>query len=262
MPEPTKPPRLAVIILAAGKGTRMRNPELAKVMYEINDKPMVDYVADLAVKLQADHTLVVVGWQRESVIEYLTKTKPNVRFIDQTEQLGTGHAVLQTMETLRDFAGDVLVLSGDVPLLSEKTARALLGYHRQSSAVATILTAELEDPGGYGRIVHNEDGSVKKIVEHKDAAKNELAIKEINSGIYVFDKEKLFSCLTQIEPNNAQGEYYLTDVFELFWKNQWRVSAVKAIDSAEVMGINDVDQLESVRQRMAARATSQGQVAG
>lgn len=256
MPETTKTPRLAVIIMAAGKGTRMRNPELAKVMYEINNKPMVDYVADLAVKLQAEQTLVVVGWQRETVIEYLSKTKPNVRFVDQTQQLGTGHAVLQTMGSLKDFTGDVLVLSGDVPLLTEKTARALLGYHRQSSAVATILTAEVADPGGYGRIVHNEDGSVKKIVEHKDADKRELSITEINSGIYVFDKEKLFACLTEIQPNNTQGEYYLTDVFELFWKNQWRVSAVKAIDSAEVTGINDIDQLESARLMMAARAVS------
>jgi len=147
------------------------------------------------------------------------------------------------------------VLSGDVPLLTEKTAKALIGYHRATEAVATILTAELDDPTGYGRIVHNEDGSVKKIVEHKDASKKELAIKEINSGIYVFDKEKLFECLPLIKPNNIQKEYYLTDVFELFWKNNWRVSAVKAIDAVEVMGINDVHQLEKAQGLMSARAT-------
>jgi UDP-N-acetylglucosamine diphosphorylase/glucosamine-1-phosphate N-acetyltransferase len=247
MPEAPKQRKLAVIILAAGKGTRMKNPEMVKVMYEINGKPMVEYVVDLAGTLQASRTLVVVGWQKELVMEHLSKSKPGVEFVEQTEQLGTGHAVLQAMEPLKDFEGDVLVLSGDVPLLSEKTLKALIGYHGTSDAVATILTAELDDPGGYGRMVHNEDGSVQKIVEHKDATKKEREIREINSGIYVFEKEKLFLSLEHIAPNNVQGEYYLTDVFELFWKNQWRVSAVKAIDAVEVMGINDAKQLELAR---------------
>jgi bifunctional N-acetylglucosamine-1-phosphate-uridyltransferase/glucosamine-1-phosphate-acetyltransferase GlmU-like protein len=157
------------------------------------------------------------------------------------------------MEPLKDFTGDLLVLSGDVPLLTEKTAKALIGYHNATDAVATILTAEMEDPSGYGRIVHNDDGSVKKIVEHKDASKKELSIKEINSGIYVFRKEQLFQCLPQLKPNNVQGEYYLTDVFELFWKNEWRVSAVKAIDPVEIMGINDLHQLETARVLMVSR---------
>jgi len=252
MADPTKPPRLAVVILAAGKGTRMKNPELAKVMYEINDKPMVEYVVDLAASLQATRTLVVVGWQKDLVIKHFGKM-PNVEFVEQSQQLGTGHAVLQTMEPFKDFEGDLLVLSGDVPLLTEKTAKALIGYHRTSGAVATILTAEVTDPSGYGRIVRNDDGSVKKIVEHKDASKKELAITEINSGIYVFDKQKLFESLIQLKPNNSQGEYYPTDVFEIFWKNQWRVSAVKAIDAVEVMGINDLEQLEAARQMMMAR---------
>jgi len=255
MAEITKSPSLAVIILAAGKGTRMKNPEKAKVMFEISGKPMVEYVVDLASRLQANRTLLVVGWQKQLVIEHFSKLNYNVEFVEQAEQLGTGHAVLQTMAPLKDFSGDVLVLSGDVPLLTEKTAKALIGYHRATEAVATILTAELDDPTGYGRIVHNEDGSVKKIVEHKDASKKELAIKEINSGIYVFDKEKLFECLPLIKPNNIQKEYYLTDVFELFWKNNWRVSAVKAIDAVEVMGINDVHQLEKAQGLMSARAT-------
>jgi UDP-N-acetylglucosamine diphosphorylase/glucosamine-1-phosphate N-acetyltransferase len=246
--------KLAVVILAAGKGTRMKNPDMAKVMYEINGMPMVQYVVDLAVKLQAQRTLLVVGWQKQSVIDYISKVHPQVECIEQAEQLGTGHAVSQVLPALADFEGDLLVLSGDVPLLLEKTARALIGYHRTSEAVATILTAELGDPAGYGRIVRNEDGSVQKIVEHKDATKAEREIHEINSGIYVFNKQKVSECLPLLSASNAQGEYYLTDVFELFWKNHWRVSAVKAIDSVEVMGINDFTQLESARELMSARA--------
>lgn len=242
--------------MAAGKGTRMKNPEKAKVMYEIENKPMVEYVVDLAKKLNALRTLLIVGWQKQLVIEYFTKANINVEFVEQNEQRGTGHAVLQVMEPLKDFAGNVLVLSGDVPLLTEKTAKALIGYHQASDAAATILTAELEDPTGYGRIIRNDDGSVKKIVEQKDASKKELSIKEINSGIYVFNKEYLFQCLPQLTPNNAQGEYYLTDVFELFWKNNWRVSAVKAIDAIEIMGINDLHQLEAARVIMASRGIS------
>jgi UDP-N-acetylglucosamine diphosphorylase/glucosamine-1-phosphate N-acetyltransferase len=249
--KPSRP--IAVAVLAAGKGTRMNNPDMAKIMYEIQGKPMVGYVVELAAKLQAQRTILIVGWKKETVMEYIGKTYPGVEFIDQNDQLGTGHAVQQTTETLTTFDGDVLVLSGDVPLLTEKTVRALLGYHRATDAVATILTAEVDDPSGYGRIVHNEDGSVKKIVEHKDASKKELDIKEINSGIYVFEKGKLFECLANLKPNNVQGEYYLTDVFEDFWKREWRVSAVKVIDPIEVMGINDFDQLENARALMAKR---------
>ncbi len=252
-----KPQRpLAVVILAAGKGTRMKNSDMAKVMYEIQGKPMVEYVVNLAAKMQAQRIILIVGWQKETVIDSIGKAYPTVEFIEQVDQLGTGHAVQQTTEALKDFQGDVLVLSGDVPLLTEKTARALIGYHRATDAVATILTAEVGDPSGYGRVVHNEDGSVKKIVEHKDATKKELEIKEINSGIYIFEKTKLFECLARLKPNNAQGEYYLTDVFEDFWKNEWRVSAVKVIDAIEVMGINDPSQLEEARAIMASRGSA------
>lgn len=232
----------------------MNNPDMAKVMYEINSKPMVEYVVELAGVVQSARTLVIVGWQKQMVIDYLSKKIPTVEFVEQPEQLGTGHAVLQTSDVLKDFEGDVLILSGDAPLLTEKTAKALIGYHRTSQAVATILTADIDDPTGYGRIIHNDDGSVKKIVEHKDASKKELGIKEINSGIYLFNKQKLFDCLRQLSPNNVQGEYYLTDVFEMFWKNNWRVSAVKAIDTIEVMGINDPTQLEFARSIIASRA--------
>lgn len=258
MPDQSKAPQLAVVIMAAGKGTRMKNPDVAKVMFTIDDKPMVEYVVDLAAKLQSARTLLIVGWQKASVTAHVAKVFPSVEFVEQNVQHGTGHAVMQAAPRLKDFEGDILVLSGDVPLLTEKTARALLGYHRASKASATILTAELDEPAGYGRIVRNGDDSVERIVEHKDASKKELAITEINSGIYLFDKAKLLACLQELTPTNAQGEYYLTDVFASFWKNKWLVSAVKVIDSIEVMGINDLAQLEEARRLMALRTPAAG----
>lgn len=256
MIELAKSGKLAVVVLAAGKGTRMNDPNIAKVMYEIDGKPMVEYVIDQAVKLQPSRILIVVGWQKHTVIDHISGMNASVEFVEQIEQLGTGHAVLQAGPALMEFEGDVLVLSGDVPLLMEKTVRALVGYHRTSDAAATILTVELPDATGYGRVIRNQDGSVKKIVEHKDASKKELTVAEVNSGVYVFQCEKLFNALRQIAPNNAQGEYYLTDVFEVFSNNGWRVSAVKAIDSTEVMGINNPAQLEEARKALASRPSS------
>lgn len=258
MAETHAPRDLAVVILAAGKGTRMKNPEMTKVMYPIEGRPMVAYVVDLAEKLGAARILLVVGWKKETVIGYFTGAVERISFVSQDNQLGTGHAVRQAAPALADFAGDVLVLSGDVPLLTEKTLRALLGYHRTTGAAATILTAEVGDPTGYGRIVRHKDESVQKIVEERDATAHEKKIGEINSGIYVFEREKLFQALDGITPDNAQGEYYLTDVFEIFAKNSWRISAVKCLDPAEVAGINDIAQLESARQAMVARAGGAG----
>jgi|WetSurMetagenome_2_1015567.scaffolds.fasta_scaffold114574_2 UDP-N-acetylglucosamine pyrophosphorylase len=254
MPEQSKQKPLAIVIMAAGKGTRMNNPAMAKVMYEIAGRPMVEYVVDCALTLAPQKILVIVGWQKGDVIAYLSERKPGVEFVSQDQQMGTGHAIMQTTEALKEFPGDVLVLSGDVPLLTEKTLRALHGYHTTSGASATILTAEVPDPAGYGRIVRNDDGTVKKIVEHKDATKKEQLIQEINSGIYLFDREKVFDALTKITPNNVQKEYYLTDVFEIFWKNKWPVAAVKALDPIEVAGINNPDQLEEARKIMELRA--------
>ncbi len=238
---------LAVVIMAAGKGTRMKNPAVAKVMYEINAKPMVDYVVDLAIQLNAAKIVVVVGWRKESVIEHLTGKAKEIVCVEQTPQLGTGHAVMQAEVVLSGFEGDVLVLSGDVPLLSYATVRNLIDLHRTHNATATVLTAKLEDSTGYGRVVRNADGSVQKIVEQKDATEEERRVREINSGIYVFAKGRLFKALRQIKPSNKQNEYYLTDVFGYFWENGLTVHAITAGNANEAMGINTAEQLEVAR---------------
>lgn len=238
---------LAIVIMAAGKGTRMKNPDMAKVMYEVAGKPMIAHVVDLSKKLKPSRILVIVGWQRNSILDYFAGKENCIEFVDQIQQLGTGHAIMQTENYLADFEGDVLILSGDVPLLTKQTLDGLLKHHKESSASATMVSAELINPTGYGRIIRNNNGSVIKIVEQKDASADQLLVKEINSGIYVFDKVKLFEALQQIKPINAQGEYYLTDVFENFWKNGWKVSALKTPDSNEIMGINDLNQLEEAR---------------
>jgi UDP-N-acetylglucosamine pyrophosphorylase len=245
--------RIAVVIMAAGKGTRMKDPSRVKVMYKVLDKPMIHYVVDLAFQLGADRTIAIVGYQKDIVIEYLRATHPAVEIAVQAEQLGTGHAVMQTEESLKNFVGEVIVLSGDVPLLTAQSMKKLIRHHAESQADATILTAVMDDPTGYGRIIWNNDGSVKKIVEQKDASEAERMVKEINSGIYIFHKNKLFESLKHVTPHNIQKEYYLTDVFEYFWKHQWKVSALQATQVDEIRGINTIEQLKEAEVLKAAQ---------
>jgi len=247
--------RLAVVVMAAGKGTRMNNPSVAKVMYTVNDRPLVEWVVDLAARLDSSRTVVVVGWQKEAVIAHIAGTHPSVRCVEQSPQLGTGHAVMQAEKELRGYAGDVLVLSGDVPMLTTRTARALIDNHRASGATATVLTAVLDDATGYGRIIREQGGRVSGIVEQKDATPEQRAIREINSGIYVFDSGNLFEGLRHITTDNAQHEYYLTDVFHYFWRNKLPVAAVIAGDPLEVGGINTPAQLDEARRILSERGS-------
>jgi UDP-N-acetylglucosamine pyrophosphorylase len=232
---------LAVLIMAAGKGTRMKS-ELAKVLHALNARPMIHYVLDTAFALNPDKVLLIVGHQADAVKE-ATKVY-RVEYALQSPQLGTGHAVMQAESTLSDFEGEVIVLSGDVPLTKVQTLQSLLNVHREKKAVATVLTAVLENPTGYGRVIRGEQGDVLKIVEHKDASPAELAITEINSGIYVFNKRKLFTALKHISNDNAQGEYYLPDVFKIFFSQGERIAAVPAPNFDEIRGINTPEQLK------------------
>ncbi|TLU53533.1 MAG: UDP-N-acetylglucosamine pyrophosphorylase [Chlorobium sp.] len=232
---------LAVIILAAGKGTRMQS-ELPKVLHLANGLPLIDYVLETAQSLQPEKIVLVVGHQAERVINASARFK--VAAALQEPQLGTGHAVMQTETHLHDFQGEVLILSGDAPLVNPLTLKNLIAFHRSTEAVATVLTAELDDPTGYGRIIRKTNSdTVLKIVEQKDASEGEREVKEINSGVYVFNAKVLFDALGQIDTNNAQKEYYLTDVFAVCFGKGTRVCAFTTDNADEILGINTPSQL-------------------
>ncbi len=232
------------LILAAGMGKRMSDQTLPKVMHKVNGKPMVDHVVELSRKLGSMSIIAIVGFKREIVINHLREEFGDaVSFAVQEEQRGTGHAVMQTEGALKELDVDVLVLSGDVPLLTEHTMRQLIRTHRKGEAVMTVLTANVDDPTGYGRIVRLADGCVDRIVEEKDATPGERKIVEINSGIYVFKRKELFDALHHVSNNNSQHEYYLTDVLEYFVHHGMRVNAVLAKHFDEIRGVNTMAQL-------------------
>jgi UDP-N-acetylglucosamine pyrophosphorylase len=233
--------KLATAVMAAGKGTRMKS-DLPKVLHKLNNRSMIHYVIDLAEKINSEKIVLIIGHKKELVEEECAAR--NVEFAVQSPQLGTGHAVQMTESAFNGYDGDILVLSGDVPLLTEKSIKALIDRHMQSNATATLLTAELDDPFGYGRIIRDSDDSVKGTVEQKDASEEQLKIKEINVGIYIFDARQLFKALKNVKNNNAQGEYYLPDVIPMFIADGLSVQAVKSESFDETRGINTVDQLK------------------
>lgn len=233
--------QLATVIMAAGKGTRMKS-DLPKVLHQINNRPMVHYVIDLAKELKSDKVILIIGHEKKLVEQACAEN--DVSFAVQSPQLGTAHAVQMTESQLKNYPGDVLVLSGDVPLLSLETLQNLVNLHRESGAAGTLLTSDLDDPTGYGRVVRDDSDFVQKIVEHKDAAEEELCLKEINVGIYIFKGPDLFEALKKVDNNNAQGEYYLPDVISLLINNGKKVNAVKTPNFDETRGINNIDQLK------------------
>lgn len=233
--------KFRTIILAAGKGTRMKS-DLAKVLHLLCGKPLLSYVIETAKAAGSEEIAVVVGHQARSVEEKFQGQ--GLVFIEQKELLGTGHAVLQTSGHFSDYEGTVLILCGDVPLLGCSTALSLLDRHRSFSADVTILTTVLPDPAGYGRIVKGPGGEVLKIVEDRDATEEEKKMKEINTGIYCVESPFLFEALTTINNNNAQREYYLTDIVAYACLNNRPVRTLVAADAREVMGINSLDELQ------------------
>ena len=237
----------SIIILAAGKGVRMKS-SLPKVAHLLAGKPLVEWVVTTAEHFKPEKIVVVVGYKKDVVIDCLSEFE-NIIFIEQKEQLGTGHAVYVTRDNFKDFDGTIIILPGDVPLLKEKTLENLIKIHNEKQAVATVLTVDLDDPTGYGRIVRNDEGYVEKIVEHKDASEEIRKIKEINSGIFCFDAQELFSVLPKIGQDNSQKEMYLTDALELLNKEGKPIAAVKIDDPIEVAGINSKEQLQELEKQ-------------
>ena len=243
-------PPLAVVIIAAGKGTRMRSP-LAKVLHHLAGRPLLAHVLDIALALAPQRLVVVVGHQAEAVRQVCAPY--GAICVVQEPQLGTGHAVAQAEPMLADFPGDVLVLYGDVPLLQATTLRTLWDVHRRQQATVTAVTAYLDNPTSYGRILRDASGRITRIVEERDAAEAEKAVREINSGVYCLQASFLFPALRRIGRHNAQGEQYLTDVVALAVADQHRVAHVTVADAQEVLGVNthaELGHLETLlRQR-------------
>jgi bifunctional UDP-N-acetylglucosamine pyrophosphorylase/glucosamine-1-phosphate N-acetyltransferase len=255
-------PRLAVIVLAAGQGTRMKSSR-AKVLHPLAGVPMIGHVLATARELSAAHVIVVVRHERDAVSAAVLDLMPDATVVDQDDIAGTGRAVELALAALpAGFDGDVVVVSGDVPLLDADTLSVLIQGHRAATAAATILSAMVGDATGYGRIVRDASGAVLRIVEQRDATADELTILEINSGTYVFAAPALRSELPQVGTGNAQGEKYLTDVIGLLHAAGQVIDAVPARDAWMVEGVNDRVQLAATAARLNAMIVRGWQVAG
>jgi bifunctional UDP-N-acetylglucosamine pyrophosphorylase / glucosamine-1-phosphate N-acetyltransferase len=238
------------IILAAGIGKRMGS-DLPKVLHPVLGRPMLEHVLDAVRDAGVGRSIVVIGHQADRVRAAVAGR--GVEFALQAEQLGTGHAVQQTKPLLDGTSGIAFVLCGDTPLLTSGTLTGLLDVHRAASASATVLSAFLDDPTGYGRIVRGPDGAVQRIVEHKDATEDERKIREINSGLFAFSLPDLFEALAEVRADNAQGEFYLTDTVAILLQKGRRVAAHPCSDAREVLGVNTPQQLRDVESIMKAR---------
>jgi UDP-N-acetylglucosamine diphosphorylase/glucosamine-1-phosphate N-acetyltransferase len=248
-------PTLATVVLAAGKGKRMRS-DLPKVLHTLAGRPLVEYLLDALVPLRPSRTVVVVGYQADRVKSCLVNR--DVIFAEQTEQLGTGHAVMQAREALDGFTGTILVLVGDAPLLSTRTLERFLAQHAESGAACTLMTTRLDDPDQYGRIVRNAASDVQAIVEHRDATPEERRIREINSGIIAFESGPLWDHIGRLSRTNAQAEYYLTDLVGIFGSRGLKVGAFCVENEWEVLGINSQEQLQDLERIYIDRARSRG----
>ncbi|MBQ2093400.1 sugar phosphate nucleotidyltransferase [Ruminococcus sp. JL13D9] len=235
------------VILAGGEGKRMKSNK-PKTLSPVLGKPMLLWVISAVRNAGIDDLCVVKGFKKEDVEEFLSTLDFNVESVFQAERLGTGHAVMMAKDFLKAHDGNVVILNGDAPFMTAETIKNSLEQHTKSGCAATVISARVDDPHGYGRIVRDTDGSLKAIVEHKDADEETLKIDEVNSGGYWFDCQKLLSVLDRIKSDNAAGEYYLPDAIELLLKDGQKVGAYTAECSDAVLGANDPAQLEELNQ--------------
>ncbi len=242
-----KETNFCALILAAGKGTRMKS-DLAKVLHILEGKPLLNYSLAAALSAGAKKVVVIIGHQALMVREAFADS--GVIFVEQNPQLGTGHAVLQAKDVLSDYSGLTVILCGDVPLLKASTIEGLIANHLASGASITVLTTYPSDPRGYGRVVKDAKGNISKIVEERDASLEEKSIGEINTGIYCVDTPFLFATLRKITNDNKQQEYYLTDIVEIACREGFVVRPHIAADFVEVMGINTPEELFRASQHL------------
>ena len=237
--DPSK--HIAVIILAAGLGTRMKS-EKAKVLHKLLGRPMISYVAETAKEIAGENIVLVVGYQSDEVRETVVR-EISARFALQEQQLGTGHAVLCALPFLPDDCDDVMILCGDVPLLTPQTARKLIADHQSAGRDLSVLVVDIDNPTGYGRILRDENGRFERIVEEADATDDQKTIRTINAGIYCAKKNFLADALQQVTTNNSPGEFYLTDIIEIGCAQKKVLGVMNGQDPQEVRGINSPEDL-------------------
>lgn len=242
---------LAAIVLAAGRSTRMKS-SMSKVLHEVCGRPMLAYVLAACREAGIERICVVVGFGKEAVIDRFGND-PGIVFVEQAEQKGTGHAVRMCASQFADFTGDCVVIAGDMPLIHSETLRELVSGHRAAAAQASLATTVLADPTSYGRIIRGADGAFEAIVEHRDCTQKQLEITEVNPSYYCFDAAALFDALEKITPNNAKGEYYVTDVFRLLRQAGKRVLASVRLSAEDATGINSREDLALVNKLMQRR---------
>lgn len=234
---------IAFIVLAAGLGTRMKSNK-AKVLHELNGKPMILYILETIKNIVEKNIVVVVGYQADQV-KNIISSKHEVYFAKQDKQLGTGHAVLTAIPYIDQYTENIVILCGDVPLVHSETLKMLIADHLKTGSDMTILSTKVTEPKGYGRIVVDDENLVKRIIEETDADDNEKKINTINTGIYCIRKKFLFDAVIKIKPANVQGEYYFTDIIHIGYEEQKKIRAITlGNDPYEFMGINSCEDLE------------------